>query len=96
MKKLIEGHELNIWISEVKGDTTSTKFKLCRTIFKLSTMIKSSLKNYSDGKKRQSEVKKTKIIFLIFNKAANKISSSVSSQLCLYFSKSSRRNNLGT
>ena len=80
MKKWLEDPELNVWLSEVKGDTTtSANCKVCRTVFKLSTMGKSALKDYSDGKK-QSEVKKIKTFFLPVNKPANKISSSVSFQ----------------
>ena len=52
MKKLLQDPELNIWPGEVKGDTTSAKCKICRTVFKLSTMGKSPLKDHSDGKKR--------------------------------------------
>ena len=80
VKKWLEDPELNIWLSEVKGDTTtSANCKVCRTVFKLSTMDKSALKDYSDGKK-QSEVKKIKTFFLPVNKPADKISSSVSFQ----------------
>lgn len=63
VKKWLENAELNIWHSKVKGDT----------IFKLSTMGKSALKDHSDEKKQQSEVKKIKT--LPVNKSANKLSS---------------------
>ena len=72
MKKLLQDPELNIWPGEVKGDTTSAKCKICRTVFKLSTMGKSPLKDHSDGK--------MKTFFLPVNEAANKISSPVSYQ----------------
>ena len=65
VKKQLENAELNIWLGEVKGDT----------IFKLSTMGKSALKDHSDEKKQQSEVKKIKTFFLPVNKSANKLSS---------------------
>ena len=50
VKKWLEDPELNIWLSEVKGDTSSVKSKVCRTVFKLFTMGKSTLKDHSDGK----------------------------------------------
>ena len=34
VKKWLEDPELNIWLSEVKGDTASVKSKVCRTVFK--------------------------------------------------------------
>ena len=43
-------------------------------------MSKSALEDHSDEKKHPPEVKKMKTFFLPVNKAANKISSSVSSQ----------------
>ena len=43
-------------------------------------MSKSALEDHSDEKKHPSEVKKMKTFFLPVNKAANKISSAVSSQ----------------
>ena len=54
--------------------------KCAELVFSLSIMGKSILKDRSDGKKRQSEFKKMKTFFLPVNKAANKISASVSSQ----------------
>ena len=63
VKKWLEEPVLNIWLHEFKGDATSTKYKICRTISKLSTMGKSALKDHSDGKKHQSEVKKMKTFF---------------------------------
>ena len=69
MKKWLEHPKLNIWLSEVKGDTTSAKFRVSRTVFKLSTMGKSALKDHSDRKKHQSEVKKIKTFFLLVDKA---------------------------
>ena len=83
MKKLLQDPELNIWPGEVKGDTTSAKCEICKTVFKLSTLGKSALKDHSDGKKDLSEVKKMKTFFLPVNEAANKISSPVSSQSAL-------------
>ena len=73
VKKWLEDPELNIWLGEVKGDTTSAKCKVCRTVFKLSTMGNSALKDHSDGKKQQSEVKKIKTFFLLaWNYNANR------------------------
>ena len=83
MKKLLQDPELNIWPGEVKGDTTSAKCEICRTVLKLSTLGKSALKDHSDGKKDLSEVKKMKTFFLPVNEAANEISSPVSSQSAL-------------
>ena len=52
LKKWLEDLELNTWLSEVKGDKASAKCKVCRTtVFKLSTMGKSALKDHSGGKK---------------------------------------------
>ena len=63
VKKWLEDPMLNICFIEVKGDITSAKSKVCRTVFKLFTMVKSALKHHSDGKKHQSEVKKMKTFF---------------------------------
>ena len=74
MKKCLENPELNIRLSEVKGDTTSAECKVSRTAFKLSTVGKPAFKNHSDGKKHRSEVKKMKSFFSPVNKAAIKLS----------------------
>ena len=34
MKKWLEDPELNIWLTEVKEDTTSAKCKVCRIVSK--------------------------------------------------------------
>ena len=77
MKKWLEDPELNIWLTEVKEDTTSAKCKVCRIVSKWPTMGKSALMDHSYGKKHQSEVKKMKSFSLPDNQAANKASSSV-------------------
>ena len=46
MKKWLEHPKLNIWLNEVKEDTTSAKCRVSRTVFKLSTMGKSALKDH--------------------------------------------------
>ena len=58
VKKCLEGPGLNIWLNEVKRDTTSAKCKLCRTVFKLSAMSKSALMDHSDGKNIKSRKRK--------------------------------------
>ena len=80
MKKWLEDPEPDIWLSEVKWDTVSAKCKVCSTVFKLSAMGKSTLKDHSKKKKHQFKVKKTKTFSLPVNKVANKIFSSVSFQ----------------
>ena len=63
MKKWLKDPVLNIGLNEFKGDATGAKCKICRTVFKLSTKSKSALKDHSDRKKHQSEVKKMETFF---------------------------------
>ena len=62
---------------KVKG---TSKCKVCIAEFRLSTMGKSALMDHSGGKNISLKSRKWKKKFLPVNKAANKISSSVSSQ----------------